>query len=808
MDADHTGAAVGATGEELLVAAPGADGARRGSVYPVSFGSTWVAGAAFLNPDLSSPDGPTAANAMNATFGYAIAIDGTTAAISAPWTGGDDHGRVFLFELTGGTWTSGPVLDAPAGLQYFGFAVDVDGDLVAVGAPRADGAVADGSAFVFRRGAPDYTQEDVTVPGAVAESDRFGYAVAISAETLIVGAPETNAGANDTGSVWTFVPGPPWTMGEQLLPTEIANARFGTSVALARGGLLLAVGAPGDGPVADDRRGVVYVYRRATVTDPWGVPEEISPDVPGGQFGTSVAFEDGGASTYLVVGAPLQNLSPTVMQTGAVYLYEERAGAFEPLARFRINPATPTPRAQLGTSVAISGDVVVAGGPGGTGPGIAAVFRVPLPGGASCSGDARCASGNCLDSNICCESPCDGMCQMCDGAGMCMAVEGCDAGASMPDVPFSGDAGPPVRVSGCRCGVAHTGGEGAGLLGIGVGLLLALRRRRGRMAAGAALALVLALGAPTVQAQDAAAVAVDPTEAEYQSAITNALREFEAHNYEEAYALFARAHELRPSARTERALGKAAFELRRYIESVRWLETSLTDERSPLTEEMRSEVTTLLTRARSFIGTFTATTPIEGAELLIDTVPLTGDLVAGIEFQLDLGAHDVSVRAPGYVTEDRHVVVRGAEHETLTFTLIEELGPVLPPDTTMRDLGWASLITGGALTVVGVVSIAVWADSVNTLNANLDGGACFADPVTENVIPGPGATLPNNTCLDLQSRYRLALPFAWAGFVGGGVFLATGLGLVLAAPTSGSADHAAVQCGPFGEAGVQCTGEF
>ena len=71
------------------------------------------------------------------------------------------------------------------------------------------------------------------------------------------------------------------------------------------------------------------------------------------------------------------------------------------------------------------------------------------------------------------------------------------------------------------------------------------------------------------------------------------------------------------------------------------------------------------------------------------------------------------------------------------------------------------------------------------------GAELFADPITENVIPGPGTTLVAPICSDQQNRYRLALPFAYVGLLAGGVFLVTGLGLVLGAPSAPEDDTAA-----------------
>ncbi len=281
-----------------------------------------------------------------------------------------------------------------------------------------------------------------------------------------------------------------------------------------------------------------------------------------------------------------------------------------------------------------------------------------------------------------------------------------------------------------------------------------------------------------------------------------AVAEYDAGNYEEAYALFIRMHEQRPTARTQRALGKTAFELRRYRESVRWLEGALADTRSPLTAEMRGEVEALLLRARSFVGRFEVRASASGARIEVDGAPIEGSVV-----ELDLGTHEIVARASGYQPASRRVTVRGGERETIELQLVamtggrDEAAPVAEdPGALYRDLGVVGVIAGGVLAAGGVAATIVWADTVGTLNANLDAGACFAD-VSEDVIP-PSPPV----CYDQESRYRLVLQLAIVGYASSAVLLGIGLGLLLGAPTAG--EHASIACGPFAELGLACSGRF
>jgi hypothetical protein len=170
------------------------------------------------------------------------------------------------------------------------------------------------------------------------------------------------------------------------------------------------------------------------------------------------------------------------------------------------------------------------------------------------------------------------------------------------------------------------------------------------------------------------------------------------------------------------------------------------------------------------------------------------------------------VRAPGHLPETRRVEVHGDDTQTLSLDLAVDTGGIIrvevDPGAAYRDVGTASLIAGGVFAVVGIAATAIWADTVNTLNANLAAGSCNADPVTESLIPLPGQDAVSPVCADQEARYRLALPFIYVGFIGAGAFLATGLGLILGAPGPTTDDVALVSCGPFAEIGISCTGTF
>lgn len=161
------------------------------------------------------------------------------------------------------------------------------------------------------------------------------------------------------------------------------------------------------------------------------------------------------------------------------------------------------------------------------------------------------------------------------------------------------------------------------------------------------------------------AAAKDPPA--YTEAIELGVSEFEAGNATEARAHFTRAHALYPNARTLRALGMVAFELKRYLECTRYLEQALGSTERTLEGERRKETEKLLERANGYLGRFIL--DLESDTRL--TVDGGGDaLRGGDELVLEAGDHTLEFRASGRVANKRVLTVQGGEREPLRVVLV------------------------------------------------------------------------------------------------------------------------------------------
>jgi FG-GAP repeat len=181
-------------------------------------GSTIIAGAP-REPLLAGPDEP-----------------------SAPAL--DENGVAYVFTRSaGGTWSKTPTatLKGPAEAlhegygNWFGDSVALRGSTALIGALAAGGSKPPGAAFVFTRSAGGaWSTEPVELMAKNAEAEEtFGFAVALSGSTAIVGAYGHHKG---TGAAYVFEPSEAgeWSQQAKLVATNRAEgADFGLSVALS-----------------------------------------------------------------------------------------------------------------------------------------------------------------------------------------------------------------------------------------------------------------------------------------------------------------------------------------------------------------------------------------------------------------------------------------------------------------------------------------------------------------------------------------------------------------------------------------------
>jgi hypothetical protein len=171
-----------------------------------------------------------------------------------------------------------------------------------------------------------------------------------------------------------------------------------------------------------------------------------------------------------------------------------------------------------------------------------------------------------------------------------------------------------------------------------------------------AIALCCAQSRVSAQVDESAALGEPPG---YAQLIDEAIREYRARHFEEARALFARAHELYPNARALRGMGMADFELREYVDALGHLRAALASPVRPLSGSLRAETEALAERAQAFVGRVELDLVPRNAEVTVDGSPVALDDTR--ELVLALGDHVLEFRAAGHASVRRSVKVRGGE---------------------------------------------------------------------------------------------------------------------------------------------------
>ncbi|HNU43663.1 MAG TPA: FG-GAP repeat protein, partial [Phycisphaerae bacterium] len=93
-----------------------------------------------------------------------------------------------------------------AASDRFGYSVAVSGDTAVIGAyGDDDGGSSAGSAYVFVRAGGAWSQQAKLTAADAAQGDEFGYSVAVSGDTAVIGAyQDDHAGGTDAGSAYVF----------------------------------------------------------------------------------------------------------------------------------------------------------------------------------------------------------------------------------------------------------------------------------------------------------------------------------------------------------------------------------------------------------------------------------------------------------------------------------------------------------------------------------------------------------------------------------------------------------------------------
>lgn len=284
-------------------------------------------------------------------LGYAVALSGNTLVAGSRLTDNPSAaGAVYVFTRSGSTWTEQQRIEASdkENNGFFGSSVDIEDDILVVGATNADtDSVTDhGGVYIYTRSGSTWTEQQKLEASDAQASDRFGESVSISGDTLVVGAPYEDTGGNSAGSVYVFTTsdgGSTWTQQQKLQASDPGSSiRFGYTVSLD--GDTLAVGRQ----YADD----AFVFTRSGST--WTQQQELSGS---GQFGIDISLD----GDMLAVGAWNYD-SDGINNCGAAYVFTRSGSTWTQQAI--VKQSDPLAGANFGYRLALSNRMLHVGAPG------------------------------------------------------------------------------------------------------------------------------------------------------------------------------------------------------------------------------------------------------------------------------------------------------------------------------------------------------------------------------------------------------------------------------------------------------------
>ena len=344
-----------------------------------------VAGLLFSGLDLRSKPQSAEAASLNEikkllasdseafdNFGFSVDVSADTAIVGATFedSGGNNAGAAYIFQRDeGGADNWGEVKKLVASDSQaddgFGVSVAISGDTVLIGANLEDAEASNaGAVYVFERdegGADNWGEVKKLAASDPEVDDLFGFDVAIDGDTAVAGAINEDTGGNAAGAAYVFQRDEGgvdnWGEVKKLAASDAqAGDQFAYSVAVS--GDTTVIGARSE-DAAGVMAGAAYVLQRNEGgADNWGEVKKLtaSDGAAFDNFGSSV---DVSADTA-VVGAQHDVYGGS--ETGAAYVFQRDQGGADTWGEVKkLTASDAQADDDFGWNVAVDNDTVVIG---------------------------------------------------------------------------------------------------------------------------------------------------------------------------------------------------------------------------------------------------------------------------------------------------------------------------------------------------------------------------------------------------------------------------------------------------------------
>lgn len=329
-------------------------------------GLGWAAAQNFLSPSASTSDG----------FGNSFAWDGSVLVVGAqshslPNTSGQ-QGRVYVYS-DDGTGNLVPRGGLQAGTSmagaFFGNAIAILGDTIAVSAPYETTATAQGAVYVFTRHPTliSWSQTAKILPPQAGTTQAFGlYGMAMATLPPLNGNPATPTlyvaavhQAGSAGRVYRFQPGTPsnWSWVDTFAPPPSLTGAVRYGLWLDALGDHVAIGSTD--PVNVRPRSTTVLERQSN--GGFSLARTYDDATEGNGLGV-VTLGGSDAAPLLAVGSPYRDPYSRTDQ-GAVFTAARGAGGWPATLTERIDTGESAADSDYGAALSIAGDAAAVGAP-------------------------------------------------------------------------------------------------------------------------------------------------------------------------------------------------------------------------------------------------------------------------------------------------------------------------------------------------------------------------------------------------------------------------------------------------------------
>jgi hypothetical protein len=286
----------------------------------------------------------------NSFFGYSVAASGNTVVVGA-WNDAGGKGAAYVYLSNGASWTLQQELTASDGASgdQFGYAVAISGNTVLVGAAnKANGQSnpSQGYVYAFARSGGTWAQQAEFTSLDGAGNDCFGCSIAVSVAAggtaAWVGAPGR---LGSTGAAYAFTSnGASWTQADEFVGQASAEY-FGFAVAVSSEATTAVAGAFG----ANSSQGDAYVFTQSGGVWSQQAVLTASDGAAGDSFGYSVGVDSG----TILVGAYAND------GKGAAYAFTGSGASWSQQAKLVASDGAAGD--DFGYAVALSGNTAAVG---------------------------------------------------------------------------------------------------------------------------------------------------------------------------------------------------------------------------------------------------------------------------------------------------------------------------------------------------------------------------------------------------------------------------------------------------------------